>query len=175
MKEILNSYSNLLVYCDKFWDSVSGKYPQLVKCHAGCSICCELQSVSAIEAYFIIQDSKYKILADAKGQCPFVMNNLCNIYNNRPLICRTHGLIFKSSEFIDSFSISCPYNFNDPEIEIDESYIMDIDKVTMKLAHLNLAFCKLIGKTEWVSQRFQLKNLDHYQFPPDLTRVEENE
>lgn len=172
VKKILDNYIKLLFYCDKFWGAVTDKYPHQTSCRAGCSICCELQSICAIEAFVIVQDCKVSESTGTDGQCPFIINNLCSIYKKRPVICRTHGLIFKSSEFLNSYSISCPYNFNDPAFEIDESYIMDIDKVTNNLAHLNLAFCNLIGKTEWSSQRFQLKDLAVCNFPQEFNRIE---
>lgn len=87
-------------------------------CKEGCSSCCEsgqypfsgLEYKYAMQAYEaldeqqkkIIQDKVKKIkkvrgndeLKDFMYECPFLIDKKCSIYNNRGIICRTHGLLF---------------------------------------------------------------------------------
>lgn len=87
-------------------------------CKEGCSSCCEtgqypfseIEYKYAMQAYEaldeqqkqIIQDKVKKIkkvrgndeLKDFMYECPFLINKKCSIYNNRGIICRTHGLLF---------------------------------------------------------------------------------
>jgi len=79
--------------------------------------------------------------------CPFLRRQACAIYPNRPIICRTHGLILRSSEFpLSRQAASCPYNF--PSIHPDDfppELAVDVDLITKNLVNLNLAFCLASG------------------------------
>lgn len=170
MNELLKSYDNLCAYCDQFWKAVFLKYPGQISCRAGCSICCELQSVNALESFVISRFLTAKIIKPADERCPFILDNLCGIYEARPIICRTHGLVFKTDECPQSISISCPYNFNDPEIELGPTDLLDIDKLSMNLAKLNYVFCTLIDKPEWITSHFLLKDIADDKFKKDFEK-----
>jgi len=173
---VTDNYRKLCAYCDALWNRVREAYPNEIACRKGCGICCELQSVNQIEAYAIrsyivnnknlsddacvdddvIDDDIVDDIVDANdmsvdtdntGSCPFLRRRSCSIYPARPIICRTHGLVLRSSEFpLSRQAASCPYNF--PSFRPDDfppELAVDADAVTKNLVNLNLAFCMASG------------------------------
>ncbi len=168
LQEIIDSHSKLRDYCDDFWKRIFDKFPEEFVCAAGCSTCCELQSVNVLEA-FVIADycctqnnlsGRTLIPSPLGGACPFLADNRCRIYPVRPLICRTHGLLLKSREFSDRVALSCPFNFATVDhAAIDDADMLDIDAVTTGLAKLNAAFCMLLGDVKKAKERIALSDL----------------
>ncbi|MDR0306457.1 MAG: YkgJ family cysteine cluster protein [Chitinispirillales bacterium] len=164
---IQDSYHKLCDFCDQIWNRVHKSYSQEIACRKGCDICCELQSVNQLEAYIIRlylqkkdsffiknQDTEYN------SKCPFLREQVCLIYEARPLICRTHGLVLRSNEFVNSHASSCPYNF--PSLRPDEfsaELTLDTDKITKNLMNLNLAFCMCKNIHDQAQNRVQLTDL----------------
>ncbi len=184
--DIINNYRKLCAYCDSIWNRAREVYSNEIACRKGCGICCELRSVNQIEAYVIrshITDNNTSVndidnndvvvhndnATVDDNACPFLRNQACTVYPARPIICRTHGMILRSSEFSPSRqATSCPYNFtsihpNDfpPEMTIDT------DVVTKNLVRLNLAFCLASGISvgDGAENRVLLRDL---LSPPDL-------
>jgi hypothetical protein len=164
LQAILANYHKLCSYCDLIWKRVREAYPNEIACRKGCGTCCELQSVNQLEAHVIASyiknchnggndfstHAKPPSGKSGAGPCPFLHDSgqTCSIYPARPTICRTHGLILRSTEFSQSRAqaASCPYNFpsfhpNDFPVELT----IDIDNITKNLTNLNLAFCMLNG------------------------------
>ena len=109
-------YINLIenTYLKKFFD-IQKPY---IHCKEGCAGCCQVGEypVSELELMYMIAGFKTlpaevqtkiiektdKIKAERNPEnkekylyeCPFLINNRCSIYNNRAIICRTHGLLF---------------------------------------------------------------------------------
>ncbi|MDR0331307.1 MAG: YkgJ family cysteine cluster protein [Chitinispirillales bacterium] len=183
LQSILNNYQKLCGYCDSIWGRVRGAYPDEIACREGCGICCELRSVNQIEAYVIRAfirdngidglnnannindvDNTSGINNNASDSCPFLTPpaQSCTIYPARPTICRTHGLVLRSTEFPQSQqqAASCPYNF--PSVHPNDfpaELTVDIDNITKNLARLNLAFCMVSGIDMDIDSRVLLHDL----------------
>ena len=152
LKSVIDNYRALCAYCDSIWARVIDAYPNEIACRKGCGICCELQSVNQIEAYVIrahIRTSSLPAISPSttkfKNSCPFLHDDACSVYPARPIICRTHGLVLRSTEFLRPQAASCPYNF--PSLhprDIPEELTADIDRITKNLTKLNLAYCMLM-------------------------------
>jgi len=113
---MLNRYEKFLVEFDKMLDEFSKTQTKYLKCQKGCADCCKNGDYpfSRLEMeYFMAgfqdlsKDVKDKILENinnAKGkkvyQCPFLIDNLCSMYNRRSLTCRIHGLAYLSNGVI---------------------------------------------------------------------------
>ncbi len=111
----------------KFMDRQLAKFFQeqspYIFCKEGCCSCCQNGEypVSAVEFSYMLIGSKmlslelvaqieqniFKVKEEKdnyQGEdifryaCPFLLNNRCSIYNNRPIICRTHGLAYFSAK-----------------------------------------------------------------------------
>ena len=93
---------------DDHFDNALRRTPDAMQCRAGCDQCCHVRlSVFSIEAARISRvlselsrrepDLRQKIRERAKDpqwahSCPMLIDHRCAIYEERPLICRSHGL-----------------------------------------------------------------------------------
>jgi Fe-S-cluster containining protein len=170
--EIIAQYGKLTDYCSAFWNRVAGALPGHIACRKGCSICCELTSVNYLEARLIADYcaerpetlvKKRCVRLPPKGQdgsCPFITDGACRIYEVRPLICRTHGLLLRGELFREPVTISCPYNFREIECgSVDTALVLDIEKISDNLARLNAAYCLAHGDVKKTSERIVLWDL----------------
>lgn len=174
IENVLEKYNQLGAYCENFWKRVSKKFAKDIACHAGCGICCELQSVNLLEAYSITRSlpRDYCALESIQNcKCVFLCNDVCTIYASRPIICRTHGLIIKSVEFTSDCSITCPYNFSECDSEIAPEAILDIDRVTENMMKLNYAFCTITDLKHLASERIDLADIANRKFSPEVKGV----
>lgn len=170
LKDVISRYDSICAFCDSLWDKAVIYNPDQIHCHAGCSDCCELETVSAIEAFKIIMhiglNAQTCRSTNNPGCCTFLENNRCRIYSCRPVICRTHGLLLKSGE--DSCIQSCPYNFQGCK-NPDQTSILDWESLTINLMKINMAFCTLAGFPELASERFLLSDITSGKIPDKLT------
>jgi Fe-S-cluster containining protein len=173
--EILSRYQELCDFCDTFWRNVFDLMPEQCACASasGCSTCCELQSVTMLEAFVIAdycrQNSVSVPGSQKAGPCPFLSKGRCRIYPARPLICRTHGLLLKGDEFAGKIVASCPFNFTKIDYEkLPESLALDADKVTEGLARLNAALCiTLFSDAKEATTRIALADLANGTIGPE--------
>ncbi len=170
LTNVISRYDLICSFCDSLWDKAVIYNQDKIQCHIGCSDCCELETVSAIEAFKIIMhigpDAQSFQSANNTGYCTFLENNRCRIYSCRPVICRTHGLLLKNGE--DSCIQSCPYNFHECEMP-DQTCILDWESLTMNLMKINMAFCTLAGFPQLASERILLSDIASGKIPDELT------
>lgn len=132
-------------------DAVCGQLHQThalhTQCRKGCSDCCMNFDLTAVEFHSISQTLKGKKTDwnpnAAPESCIFLIDNACSIYDDRPLICRSHGLpIIQQNDETDELELSfCPLNFTQVEDDyftLEESY--DQDAFNSQLARSNFAF-----------------------------------
>lgn len=120
---------------EDFFDKVFSKHRAQMTCAKGCAKCCHTEiSIFSWEAQIIChwflgksyeEKNQLKSLwlndqVDSEDQygivrspCHFLYDNMCSIYEVRPIICRTQG----APLFIDNNVDACPLNFveNFPE------------------------------------------------------------
>ena len=109
---MINRYRKFLEIVDTRLNSIFKKQAPFIKCKEGCAYCCkegefplsELEYINLMLFYTTLSSEKkgiinYQIqnLLNQKRQklytCPFLVDNSCSVYEARPLICRTFGLI----------------------------------------------------------------------------------
>ncbi|MBL4683137.1 MAG: YkgJ family cysteine cluster protein, partial [Nannocystaceae bacterium] len=89
---------------DAHFEAAVERSPTQFSCRAGCHECCRRGlSVFAIEAVRI-ENALEQLPDGARAQvraqamrpdealCPLLLDGLCSVYDERPIICRSHGL-----------------------------------------------------------------------------------
>ncbi|MBO7672809.1 YkgJ family cysteine cluster protein [bacterium] len=89
-----------------------------IQCRKGCSNCCKNADfpLSLVEMKYLMQgflkldksehdkvrENIKKVIESGKENydCPFLMNDLCSVYEYRPIICRVHGLAYLRTDGI---------------------------------------------------------------------------
>lgn len=149
------SLNTLQANASGFFDKVQNKHADKMVCRAGCSKCCYVDlSVFSVEANHIsdwfqalsperkaelrtLWKSELKDGENANGKkeksCAFLKNEMCTIYEVRPLICRTQGAPLFFQE-LNSFDV-CPLNFSNSEIPPREDWL-NVDRLNTLLAML---------------------------------------
>lgn len=154
-------YSNLISRIDDFEAKLLAAYAPHIRCAAGCSSCCILESVFPVEACNIYQAVTAGVGAGSvraagceKGKCVFLSDGLCSIYRCRPVICRTHGYPI----FTDGRVDFCPENFKGIK-SIDSGHILDIGALNRALVTINLMFLKENNDEFFSAERITLADL----------------
>ncbi len=160
MKEYFESYTNLVNRLDDFFEKTRRRYPHAVACKEGCSDCCQRDiSLWPFEADILVkavlslgESARMRILqrakraeADPEFPCPLLYQGKCEVYENRSVICRTHGLACLVSTTNGKKELSfCPYNFQGL-MKIDGDCVLDLDPVNQALATINHLACSDSG------------------------------
>ena len=99
--------------------------------------------------------------------CPLLVEDRCSIYESRPLICRTQGLpLLLEAEDNEAEIDFCPLNFTAPDAiddltqALDAANFVPLDDLNLKLALVNLQFCREQGiPDESSGQRQQMAEI----------------
>lgn len=113
---MLKRYEKFLVEFDKKLNGLTQTQLKYLKCKKGCAYCCKNGDYpfSRLEMeYFMagfqslskdIKDQVLENINNAKGkkvyECPFLINNMCSMYERRSLTCRIHGLAYLLNDVI---------------------------------------------------------------------------
>lgn len=143
------NYKKLRGTIDKECEDLEKEHKKHMKCKIGCSMCCMDYSIFPIEFYSIVEALKkqdkqtpaYKN-PDNSDSCIFLHNHQCSIYNERPIICRTHGLPLLFMNENSEWELSaCELNFTEFDMgKFSEENTFSQDKYNSKLFLLNKTF-----------------------------------
>lgn len=141
---MIKRYHKYLELLDIRLKDMFDKQAPFIKCKKGCAYCCkegeypvsELEYVNIMFCYnelpnetkgIINQNIEKLIKKDRKKfyECPFLVNEECSVYEARPLICRTFGLI----SYKDDGRLKIPFC-----LELGLNYANVYDEKTEKLA-----------------------------------------
>jgi uncharacterized protein len=172
---ILDNYDRLCAYCDCFFSRTCSLYAGDMRCKKGCSACCELHSVCALEAHVIVRNRVVPATVqqpvpqkNRRGWCAMLGKNACTIYASRPVICRTHGLAI-SMDRGRTVCSSCELNFTKRAVRaLPGTHVLDSDAITDNLMRLNLAFCMTIGDAALASKRFTMEQVRRGKVPKSI-------
>ena len=144
----IDRYRDLRARVDRLADDLAVLHGTRLVCRPGCAGCCINLTVFPVEYAAILQDLRSAgtkpLRLDPSAPCAFLKDNLCQIYQYRPIICRTHGLpiAFTHSDLAEpEISVSfCPLNF--ASLDFDEYVFgpqntLDLDAVNAELAQIN--------------------------------------
>lgn len=142
------NYQELRKQVDTLVDELSKTHQNHMKCKKGCDMCCMDYSIFPIEFYFILNELKTKSVEFTNGKkskeniCVFLRNQVCTVYEQRPFICRTHGLpLLYMSEDSQWELSACELNFTEFDFEeftLENTF--EQDKFNSKLFMLNKDF-----------------------------------
>jgi len=173
--DVLARYQELCADCDALGRRVHETFGKQWQCRPGCSGCCQLLTVCGLEAVALLKSGL--LLGNAgqaaagDGLCCLLRDNRCLVYEQRPLICRTHGLPLVSSTLTEGEVDCCPLNLPALAgvVELEADLVLDLDRLTGNLMRLNLAFFLILGRPELAEIRFSLAALaDGAELPPEL-------
>jgi Fe-S-cluster containining protein len=125
-----------------------GKYLHAIECRKGCSDCCVLGGVFAVEAEGMrravsrLKPGIKKMLSDRIARrrgdrCILLYQDSCLIYKARPVICRTHGYPL----LVNGKLAFCDRNFRGIKA-MDSGCVTDLDRLNLALAAINIAFMR---------------------------------
>jgi Fe-S-cluster containining protein len=164
LKQILDNYATLCRYCDSVFAFLQNQYGRDMACRKGCSACCELHSVCALEAHAVAASLAKKTpprmrKRKNRSRCVLCVNGECAVYPTRPVICRTHGVPL----FLDkgkTVASSCRLNFTGRDLAaLPSAHVLDTAALTGNLMRLNIAFCMVAGRRELASERFTMADV----------------
>ncbi len=159
-----DAYFEFIKYVDDKIKDLEKKHSKDIVCNKGCSSCCLDTTILPIEFFSIVSILKDKISPEiTKESCAMLKNSLCQIYEFRPLICRTHGLPLAYGEDEDPLSKSitfCDMNFTKRIPVFNSKNILDMDELNIELVRLNEKFVKSFGKE--LPERIDLKEIVNY-------------
>jgi len=141
-------YKELLKEIDQHAAFLENMHHKHIKCRNGCDLCCIDFSVFPVEFYFILNELKKNNFEPEKEVnsedeiCAFLKNHTCTIYQQRPIMCRTHGLPLLYANDDGEWELSaCELNFT--EFNFDDFTMENTlpqDKYNSKLFLLNREF-----------------------------------
>ncbi|MCK4997909.1 MAG: YkgJ family cysteine cluster protein [Anaerohalosphaera sp.] len=151
MTTAIQRYRQLTREIDALANNLTGIHNDHILCAQRCCRCCIDLSVWPVEFYSILDQLRQagitNLSFDTKASCGFLADSLCQLYQFRPLICRTHGLpiVFLNDDTNPpEYSVSfCDDNFTaiEPEkYEFNSANTLNIDDLNAKLYNINLAF-----------------------------------
>lgn len=146
-----DDYRDMRERVDRVAEGLTRLHGARLVCKPGCAGCCVNLTVFPVEYAAILQDLQASgtkcIQLDPVASCAFLKDNLCQIYQYRPIICRTHGLpiAFTNSALAEpEISVSfCPLSFASldlDEYEFGPHNTLDLDAVNAELAGINAKY-----------------------------------
>lgn len=147
-KDILENYRKQRDQIDALADKLAEKHQKHMMCKAGCDLCCMDYSIFPVEFYSIRERLKEKEYqhdvppTKDERSCIFLKDHKCVIYDERPVICRTHGLpLLYMNEDGDWELSACELNFTEFDMdEFTEENTFPQDTFNSKLFMLNKEF-----------------------------------
>jgi uncharacterized protein len=149
---LLAAYRNLTTEIDlRIKDLIHQRFSACLQCRPGCSDCCIAFSVLPLEAAILREafSRKHGPLPALfpENRCVFLLeNDLCNLYDLRPILCRTQGMALAYlDEESQTIEVSaCPLNFSGT-FSFEQDDLLFMDDFNDRLAALNLQYCRQTG------------------------------
>jgi len=145
----VDKYLQLRTEISELSEKLGAMHKNEMACKKGCSSCCMNFQVLPVEYFSILQQLKatppqqFRELDSEHEDCNFLIEHMCQVYEARPIICRTHGLplLFMNQEG-DAWELSaCPLNFKKfDDFHTENTYPQDT--YNSKLFLINREFIK---------------------------------
>jgi len=148
-EDIRKAYRQLVAEIDALAEKLgSERFCQVLRCKPGCADCCIAFSVLPLEAALVAEVLQAAGLSERRDpeRCRLLSDDLCLVYEVRPIICRTQGLpLGYIDEAAGAIEVSaCPLNFPD-DYPLEHDDLLYMDDFNRRLAELNLRYCRSNG------------------------------
>lgn len=124
MKAKTESYVKFREKADQLSHKLEKMHRPHLACKLGCDLCCMDYSIFPLEFYHIanaLTERQVKLdlhVAPKTEGCVFLKDHKCTIYEERPVICRTHGLPLLYVNEEEEWELSaCELNFTEFDTE----------------------------------------------------------
>jgi Fe-S-cluster containining protein len=146
---ILEEYRELITDIESMMKAITAEhFSTVLQCRPGCSECCMQFSVLPLEAAILATELNLKgaTRSGKSEKCLLLHDDLCTVYDLRPIICRTQGLALAYiDEEAGAIEVSaCPLNFPD-DYPFNHDNVLYMDQFNQRLAELNLRYCHEAG------------------------------
>lgn len=155
-------YLQLLKKVDATVAELEKRHNDHLRCSTGCDDCCQQElNVCPVELAFIartIEGMTKELQAqierrlgsydEADGDCPLLLQGRCLVYEARPLICRTHGLVLDLAEQDEKSQIelTCAFNYTGLALsDLPPGEAIKQVVLSTILYHVNLPFAESFG------------------------------
>lgn len=169
LKNLLQQYAEFIVEVDARLDYLNQLQHKHLNCKPGCSLCCKIdRTVNLIEGYWLNQHYQQLNIKDKTAiqnqlgdlnKCPLLINNKCMLYQNRPVLCRSHGLPLLYHDGLESGIGFCELNFLNGPIEFTDANILNMDAVNAKLMHIDQVWAEKVLNVQWNAQRIYIRDI----------------
>ena len=165
---LLQNYNELVKKINHHIEQLEQRYPEDIACKKGCDSCCKPLTVFPVEALNLayafarldpqIKDKILTNISAAPDSCPLLVDKICALYDQRPVICRTHGypVLIKSQE--DQANIDfCPENFKTSP-EFSNTDLLDIEQLNTLLLAINTHLVSIIDQQGELPDRISISD-----------------
>jgi hypothetical protein len=124
------------------------QYAEHFACRLGCTGCCQTErTVNDVEfdalaaaANALDEPIRSRLASNTDSDsCPLLLDGGCALYEERPLICRSHGLPLVMEGQHDV----CPLNFTERSIlTLPDTDLISVDTLTAVLVAVNALYCQ---------------------------------
>jgi len=152
----VDKYLQLRTEISEISEKLGRLHKNEMACKKGCSSCCMNFQVLPVEYFSMLEQLKanppqqFRELDSEDEDCNFLIEDMCQVYAARPIICRTHGLplLFMNQEG-DAWELSaCPLNFKKfDDFHTENTYPQDT--YNSKLFLINREFIKHYKEEEF--------------------------
>lgn len=164
MSDLLANYRLLVARVDELCRRIASGWGEHLACRPGCDSCCRHLRLFPVEAAALAAALaalapavREKVLVRAAGcgeddPCPLLIDGLCQLYADRPIICRTHGLPLLLEGEAGRQIDFCPQNFHGIET-LPAAAVIDLETLNTALTTINRLFVQQQGQDDAAQQR----------------------
>lgn len=149
----LKNYHDFLERVDALVRHIEEKYPESIACKKGCDTCCRFLTLFPVEAFALssafkqlpeeIRDVIAGQLEKTPDACPLLADKACLLYDQRPVICRTHGYPIYMEKDGTPLVDFCPKNFKGVT-SFPKDALIGIEQLNTLLAAINNHFLECL-------------------------------